>query len=54
MNKVWIRFDQPWCMTLFIFSFNHSIKFAFFFYFVFGMVGISICDMVVSNPIMCE
>ena len=54
MNKVWISLDQPWLMTLFIFSFHPLIKLAFFFYFVFGMVGISICDMVVSNPIMRE
>ena len=54
MNKVWISLDQPWRTTLFIFSFNPSIKFACFFYFVFKMVGISICDMLVSNPIMRE
>ena len=54
MNKVWISLDQPWLTTLFIFSFNPLIKLAFFFYFVFGMVGISICDMAISNPIMRE
>ena len=54
MNKVCISLDQPWLTTLFIFSFNPLIKLAFFFYFVFGMVGISVCDMVVSNPIMRE
>ena len=53
-NKVCISLDQPWLTTLFIFSFNPLIKHAFFFYFVFGMVGISICELVVSNPIMRE
>ena len=54
MNKVWISLDQPWRTTLFIFSFNPPIKSAFFFYFVFEMIGISICDMLVSNPNMLE